>query len=112
MEIQAEQFGNVTIATIPVRELDAGNAEELKRAMAFVLESASRVVLDLGLLDFVDSSGLGALLSCLRQLAARGGDLKLCCATKHVRAAMELVRMHRVFAVYESREEAVAAFGV
>lgn len=111
MEIQAEQHGNITLAAIPVRELDAGNANEFKRGMAPVLETSTRVVLDLGLLDFVDSSGLGAILSCLRQLAGRGGDLKLCCTTKHVRAAMELVRMHRIFAIYESREEAVAAFG-
>lgn len=111
MEIQAEQCGNITVAATPVRELDAGNADEFKRAMAPVLESAARVVLDLSRLDFIDSSGLGAILSCLRQLAARGGDLKLCCTTKHVRAAMELVRMHRIFSIYESREEAIAAFG-
>ena len=111
MEIQAEQCGNITIASLPVRELDAGNAGELKRAITPVLESSTRVVLDLSRLEFVDSSGLGAILSCLRQLAARGGDLKLCCTTKHVRAAMELVRMHRVFAIYDSRDEAVAAFG-
>jgi anti-sigma B factor antagonist len=112
MEIQAEQCKNVTIVPVPVQELDAGNAGELKRAIAPVLESSMRVVLDLSRLDFVDSSGLGAILSCLRQLAARGGDLKLCCTTKHVRAAMELVRMHRIFAIYDSREDAVAAFGV
>lgn len=110
MEMQTEQRGNVTIAVVPVRELDAGNAGEFKRAMGSLSESAVKVVLDLKRLEFIDSSGLGAILSSLRQLAARGGDLKLCCTTRHVRAAMELVRMHRIFAIYESQEEAVAAF--
>ena len=68
------------------------------------------MVIDLARLRFMDSSGLGAMLSCLRQLSAKGGDLKLCCMSKQVRAAFELVRMHRIFDIFNSREEAVRAF--
>jgi anti-sigma B factor antagonist len=65
---------------------------------------------DLSHLRFVDSSGLGAMLSCLRQLNATGGDLKLCGMSKAVRAVFELVRMHRIFDIYDTRELAVSAF--
>ena len=68
------------------------------------------MVLDLSRLRFVDSSGMGAMLSCLRQLSAKGGDLKLCGMSKQVRGLFELVRMHRIFEIYGTREEAVHAF--
>jgi anti-sigma B factor antagonist len=110
MEIPIESRQSVTIAEIPVKELDASNASDLKSAMAPILESNSKVVVNLTRLQFVDSSGLGAILSCLRLVSARGGDLKLCCMTRHVRAAFELVRMHRVFDIFETQEEAVRAF--
>lgn len=111
MEIPVERFDGVAVATIGVDELDAANAPEFKRDIAPALQANSKLVLDLGRLRFVDSSGLGAILSCLRQLTAKNGDLKLCGLSKQVRAAFELVRMHRVFDIAGSREEAVHAFG-
>lgn len=110
MEIIAEQVGDVAVLEIPVEELDASNTSELKHDMAPVLEANTKVVIDLSRLRFVDSSGLGALLSCLRQLSAKGGDLKLSGMQKQVRAVFELVRMHRIFDIYGSRDEALRAF--
>lgn len=100
----------MVIAEVPVDELDASNAGELKRAMAPLWEANSKLVIDLGRVRFVDSSGLGAMLSCLRQLTAKGGDLKLCGMSKQVRATFELVRMHRIFDIFGTREEAAHAF--
>lgn len=110
MEISVDRTGDVAVAIIPVDELDAGNASEFKRDIAPVLQANTRLILDLSRLRFVDSSGLGAMLSCLRQLSARKGDLKLCGMSKQVRALFELVRMHRIFDIYGSREEALLAF--
>lgn len=110
MEIPTEDLQDVTIAQVPVKELDASNAGELKSAMGQILEKRSKVVLDVGRMQFVDSSGLGAILSCLRQVSTKGGDLKLCCMSRQVRSAFELVRMNRIFDVFESKEEAVGAF--
>ena len=110
MEIAVDKTGDVTVAVIPVDELDASNAGEFKRDIAPVLQANTTLVLDLSRLNFVDSSGLGAMLSCLRQLSAKSGDLKLCGMSKQVRALFELVRMHRIFDIQGTREEAVAAF--
>ena len=111
MQIVVEKVGNVAVTAMPVDELDASNAGEFKRDIASVLETNAKLVLDLSRLRFVDSSGLGALISCLRKLNAKGGDLKLCGMSKQVRAVFELVRMHRVFDIVGTREEAVRAFG-
>ena len=110
MQIAVENVGDVGVAAVPVEELDAGNVGEFKRDIASVLEANAKLVLDLSRLRFVDSSGLGAFISCLRRLNARGGDLKLCGMSKQVRAVFELVRMHRVFDILGTREDAVRAF--
>src|ERR1039457_1234920 len=107
MEIAVDKMGDIAVAEVPVEELDASNSPEFKRDMAPVLQANNKLVLDLSRLRFVDSSGLGALLSCLRQLSAKSGDLKLCGMSKQVRALFELVRMHRIFDIYGTREEAV-----
>ena len=110
MELAIEKVGDVAVVEIPVDELDASNTGELKHDIAPVLEANTKLVIDLSRLRFVDSSGLGAMLSCLRQLTAKGGDLKLSGMQKQVRAVFELVRMHRIFDIYGTREEAVRAF--
>ncbi|HVJ08374.1 MAG TPA: STAS domain-containing protein [Acidisarcina sp.] len=110
MEIAVERIDGIAVATMPVEELDAGNVGDFKRAIAPILQDNSMLVLDLSPLHFIDSSGLGAMLSCLRQLSAKGGELKLSGMSKQVRALFELVRMHRVFDIYDTKEEAAHAF--
>ena len=110
MQLTIEKYGDVAVTTVPVEELDAGNVEEFKRDIAPLLEAHANLVLDLSRLRFVDSSGLGAFISCLRKVNASGGDLKLCGMSKKVRAVFELVRMHRVFDIQPTREDAVRAF--
>jgi anti-sigma B factor antagonist len=110
MDLAVEKRGDVAVVTLPMEELDAGNAGAFKRDMGPVLEAATKVVLDLHRLRFMDSSGLGAFLSCLRKLNEKGGDLKLCGLSKPVRAIIELVRMHRIFDIHATSEEAVRAF--
>lgn len=110
MEIAIEDVEGVAVGVVPIDELDASNAAEFKRDIAPVLAAHSRLVLDLSRMRFIDSSGLGAMLSCLRQLSGKGGDLKLCGLSKQVRALFELVRMHRIFDIYATRDDAVSAF--
>ncbi len=110
MDIAVERVGDIAIAVVPVEELDVGNAEEFKRSITPVLEDNTMVALDLSGLRFLDSSGLGCFLSCLRKLNAKGGDLKMFGLTKQVRTVIELVRMHRIIDIFASREEAVHAF--
>jgi anti-sigma B factor antagonist len=110
MEMSVEKDGDLTVVVLRGEHLDAGNAEDFRRDIAPVLEANSRVVFDMSPLRFVDSAGLGALLSCLRRLDAAGGDLKLFGLTKPVRSVFDVARMHRIFEIFATKEEAVAAF--
>jgi anti-sigma B factor antagonist len=110
MQIHIEKVGEVAVVTLEAEYLDASVAEEFKRDMGPLLEANPKVVFDMEPLQFVDSAGLGAILSCLRRLSAAGGDLKLCALSKPVRAVFEISRMHRIFDIFPAKEEAVQAF--
>ena len=110
MAIAFDTVGDVIVAVVPMNELDASNSADFKRDVAPLLEATTKLVFDLSRLRFVDSSGLGAFISCLRKLNAKGGDVKLCGMSKQVRGVFELVRMHRIFDIYATKEQAVQAF--
>jgi anti-anti-sigma factor len=110
-EATIETVGPVAVLTVADTFLDANNAPALKRQVAALVEHASRVVLDLGRVEFMDSSGCGGLLTCLRQVNGVGGKLAVCGVTPPVRALFELVHMNRVLDVHETRESAVKAAG-
>lgn len=110
MKLANETIEGVEVIEIPVKALDADSAKEFRKDMEGLTADGGNFVFDLSKVEFVDSSGLGAILSCLRQLNSKGGDLKLCNMSSPVRAMFELVRMHRVMEIYDSRKEAVASF--
>lgn len=95
------------VVAFPVDNLDAGNVKDFRSAIQEVAERYDTVVLDMRRLTFVDSSGLGALLSCLRTMTGKKGQLLLFGMSRPVRALFELVRMHRIFSIYNSLEEAL-----
>ncbi len=101
---------DVLVVALEEKVLDARNAKAFRSEVESALNAHRQVVLDMGTLTFMDSSGLGALLSCLRQVTGHGGDMKICALTPQVRAIFQLVRMHRLFDIYNTREEAMKSF--
>jgi anti-sigma B factor antagonist len=69
-----------------------------------------KVILQLAETDFIDSSGLGALVQMSGVLKAAGGELKLCELSPFVRRVLEVTNLLTVFAVYAAEKEAMAAF--
>jgi anti-sigma B factor antagonist len=111
MQAIVERVDDVTVVVLPGVSLDASNAKEFKQGMTPLLNTqSSKVVFDLQQVQFVDSSGLGGLLSCLRQLTAVGGELKLCGMAKPVRDLFALVRMDRIFDIFSTQADAIGAF--
>jgi anti-sigma B factor antagonist len=111
MEINGRVEGDgVLVVELREDNLDAGNVREFRDALQSLVQDRTRVVLDLSGVQFIDSSGLGALLGTLRQLNGRKGDMRLCEMSRTVRALFELMRMHKVFAIHESRDDAVESY--
>ncbi|PHR23966.1 MAG: anti-anti-sigma factor [Desulfotalea sp.] len=90
--------------------LDASNSDEFKNDILRVIAENKKIALDLSEVSFVDSSGCGALLFCLRNLAAKECELKLYGVQQPVRLLFELVRMHRVVDILNTREEVLQLF--
>jgi anti-sigma B factor antagonist len=112
MNIAVNKAGDVTVIQLPGRTLDASNAPDFKTATATLLEPGAKLVIDMRNLEFVDSMGLGALVSCLRQAEGAKSEIKLCQLTKPVRTLFELVRMHRVFEIFNTSDEAQKSYEI
>ncbi len=103
------QVDGVTVVEIEGR-FDAVSAPPIKAELHRLIDAGSiRLVLNLAQMDFIDSAGLGVLVSCLRRTAAQGGDLRLAEVPPFCRSIFELTRLTRVFNVTESAEHAIGA---
>ena len=110
METTIEQVDDVTVVILPGEHLDGSNSNQFKCHIVPVLGAHRKLLFDMSQLRFVDSSGLGAILSCLRQVNAAGGELKLCGMLKPVRSLFELVRMNRIVDIIDTKAEALQSF--
>ena len=111
MNINIDEQGNVVLLAVNEERLDAHNSGELKTEMLSLFdEGKNNIVIDLKEVRFVDSSGLGSLVSGFKNASARNGNLKLCGLQPQVKSMFELTRLHRVFEIFPNAEEAIASF--
>ena len=94
-------------------EVDALQAEVDKqtRLPGMSMLAVKKVVLQLAETEFVDSSGLGALVRLFGVLRAAGGDLKLCELSPFVLKVLQVTNLLSVFLTYATEAEAIEAFG-
>jgi len=91
------QDGKLSV-TVQVSRLDAAIARDFKAGVdAAWTSSITQVEINMATVDFVDSSGVGALLSVYRKLPAGTGVTRLVNVKPGVLAVLELLRLHRVF---------------
>ena len=111
MNINIEEKGTTVLIEVKEERLDAHNSSELKTQMLSLFdEGKNNLVIDLQDVRFVDSSGLGSLVSGFKNASARNGNLKLCGLQPQVKSMFELTRLHRVFEIFPDSEEALASF--
>ncbi len=110
MELEIETIGEVNIIQISGR-LDAANRDAFKKAVdARLADKQNKFLLDLEQLEFIDSSGLGCLVSCLRSADKAGGALKIVSLRDYVAKLFETTRLDRVFDIYPDRDKALNSF--
>ena len=98
----------IAVVAPAVKRLDASVAPAFRQAVLQLVEAGdTRLVLDLGGLEFLDSSGLGAMVALLKGLGSRGA-LVVCGVHGAVRSLFQLTRMDKVFVIVAGRDEAVA----
>ncbi len=110
MDFTADKRKGVTVIAIPIEELDASNTDLFRAGVAEHLEKPKKVLLDFSQLDFIDSSGLGAVLSCLKSVKANQGDMKIGGVSRNVRNVFELVHLYKLVEYFDTVEEALGRF--
>jgi anti-sigma B factor antagonist len=109
MNILTEKRNNKIVLALKEERIDAHNSTELKDRLLKALEEDHRaLVVDLSQVQFIDSSGLGALLSGYKNANLHASGFTLVGLQPRVMSMFELTRLHRVFEIYPSIEEALA----
>ena len=106
--LSTESRESVLVIRVFEKRIDASKAPAFKDEMTRCIDGGqNQIVLDLSGVDFIDSSGLGALVSCLKRLGPRG-SLAVAGATGAVSRLFTLTRMDKVFTLHPTVDAAVA----
>lgn len=108
MSLASTDIDTARIITVLANRIDAAMAIRFKEDMRqMTLSAPDRVIVDLSEVDFIDSSGLGAIVAAMKQLR-EGQRLELAGLTPTVSKVFRLTRMDTVFILFDTLEEAVA----
>ncbi len=110
LSLDTREVGRVTIVRCTGRIVAGAESESLRAHVDWLLRDRRSIVLHMGEVGFIDSSGLGTMVRSLTSIRRAHGDLKLCNVTEPVRKVLEMSRLTQVFDAHESEEKAVAAF--
>jgi anti-sigma B factor antagonist len=111
MELRTEvsAIGGWTVVTVH-GEIDVATSPTLReRLIGLVSDGSTRLVLDLEAVDFLDSTGLGTIVSVLKRARTHGGDLRLVCTEARIRRLFEITGLDKAVQLHASVDDAVSA---
>lgn len=107
MNLNQEKINGYAVLFIKEDRIDAHNSGELKETILHLIEQGEvKIIVQLEQVRFIDSSGLGALLSGYKNAAAKSGKLAIANMQQQVLSMFELTRLNRVFEIYADLNEA------
>jgi anti-sigma B factor antagonist len=107
--VRKESNGVVVVAVDG--QLIVGNRQELKQRILDALEAGDRKFLvDFSRTGYIDSSGLGVLVSLSKKIRDQGGDLRLAGLNEDLKTLFELTKLDTLFAISDTPAEALAHF--
>lgn len=115
MNVQFQTENGLTVIRPEFNSLDVSTARAFRREVMDNVPHDARTILDMTRVEFVDSTGCGAILGCMKYFHVEGagsGGLKLCMLAPPVRALFEMVRLHKIVEIYNTKDEAVRAYCV
>ncbi len=110
LSLDTREVGRVTIVRCNGRIVAGNESDSLRAHVTWLLRDRRAIVLHLGEVGFIDSSGLGTIVRSLTSTRQVQGEMKLCNVPEHVRKVLELSQLTKLFDTHESEERAVAAF--
>ena len=112
MQIREEKIGDIQVMRIDEKRLDNNISSELKTEFLRLVENENVVnlLIDLKNVEYVDSSGLGALLFGHRQIKSNTGLLKLVHANPKVKTLIKIANLETILVAFDSEREAMDSF--
>ena len=110
LSLETRDVGRVTIVRCKGRLVAGAETEALRAHVAHLLRDKRAIVLHLGEIAFVDSSGLGTMVRTLSSTRQAKGDLKLCDVPDHLRKVLEMSHLSKLFDSHDCEDNAVASF--
>jgi len=111
LEVETHTADNGITVVAATGRLDVAGAPMLKEAISEVVKNGPpRIVIDMEGVSFVDSTGLGSVISALKQIRGSQGELRLAAPNQQARVVLELTTLDRVFPYYATVEEALTGF--
>ena len=109
MKLSAKKAGDAVVVKFAENRLEARLADEFKKKLTYLIDKDfKKIAIDISSVKFIDSTGLGALVSALK-LVGGEGDLVLAGVDEAVMKVLSLTRMDRVFKIYPDARSAVEA---
>lgn len=111
LNIAERQAGDVTVLDMSGKITIGEGSVSLRTAVRRLLEEGKkRILLNLGGVSYIDSSGIGELVSSYTAINKEGGQLKLLNLTQKLRDLLTITKLLTVFDVYESEPDALNSF--
>ncbi len=111
MTIKTRQVDGVTILDLSGRiVLGEGSVQLRDTIKELVSKGQKHILLNLGDVNYIDSSGLGELVSAFTTVRNAGGELKLLSLTKKVHDLLQITKLYTVFDIKDDEASAVSAF--
>ena len=111
LSIKERQAGDVTILDLSGKITIGEGSVQLREAVRKLLdEGKKKILLNLGDVSYVDSSGIGELVSSFTTTNTQGGRLKLLSLTKKIHDLLQITKLLTVFETYDNEQDAVASF--
>ncbi|SMP59518.1 anti-sigma B factor antagonist [Desulfonatronum zhilinae] len=109
MEYQLTRHNDIQLVTILADKIVHANADGFKTAMIDLIhKGGNRILMDLSKVGFIDSRGLGVLISLFKSLGP-GGMLSLCVVNDSVCKVFEVTKLDRVFSIHPDVESGLEA---
>jgi len=112
VKLNVRKVGDVTVIDAVGRiTLGEGASSFRDTIRDLVSKGEKKLVLNLGNVTYIDSSGIGELVSAFTTVTNQGGQLKLLNLTKRIQDLLQITKLYTVFEVYDDESAAVRSFG-
>lgn len=111
MKMKRVPTGDVMVLEMSGKIMGGPSHDEFKGEIKEIIEGGHKdIILDFGSVPWINSTGLGILISGYHSVKAAEGTLKICCVKERVLSIFYISQLEKIFNVYETRDEALKSY--